>query len=131
MAKKQSPTLSQRAYMERFLARVEAKRSRPFCPVDEERLLAEMQSEDEVTRANAVRQICSCRMPWDVFYRLRKAAKRLQHDPSPLVRANALHVEEDARMVAGFEAQMERIREHEEEAASLPYKDKRNTRQRR
>ncbi|HLK55185.1 MAG TPA: hypothetical protein VKU00_01390 [Chthonomonadaceae bacterium] len=81
-----------------------------------------MQSEDEVTRANAVRQICSCRMPWDVFFRLRKAAKRLQHDPSPLVRANALHVEEDARMVAGFEAQMERIQEYEEEAASPSYK---------
>jgi len=122
MAKKQVMTPSHRAYMECFLTCVEERRSRPFCPADEERLLAEMQSEDEVTRANAVRQICSCRMPWDVFFRLRKAAKRLQHDPSPLVRANALHVEEDARMVAGFEAQMERIQEYEEEAASPSYK---------
>lgn len=122
MSNKQRLTPSTRAYMERFLDNVEMKRSQCFCQADEERLLAEMQSEDEQTRANAVRQICSCRMPWEVFFRLRKAAKRLQQDPSPLVRANALHVEEDARLVASFEAQMERIKEYEEEADAQPEK---------
>ena len=122
MSQKQHLTPSNRVYMEHFLDKVEMKRSQCFCQADEERLLAEMQSEDEQTRAQAVRQICSCRMPWDVFFRLRKAAKRLQHDPSPLVRTNALHVEEDARLVASFEAQLERVTEYEEEAEVRPEK---------
>ena len=128
MSKKQRLTPTTRAYMERFLDRVEAKRSQPFCQADEERILAQMQSEDEETRANAVREICSCRMPWEVFFRLRKAAKRLQQDPSPLVRANALHVEEDARLVASFEAQLEQVKEYEEEAEARPEKQGRRRR---
>jgi len=66
-------------------------------------------------RARAVRQICPCRMPWSVFHRLRKAAKQLQQDPDPDVRANALHIEEDARMVASMEGEMERLHEFEDE----------------
>jgi hypothetical protein len=115
-------TPSNRAYLERFLTNVEAKRSRPYCGADVERLLTEMQSDDERTRANAVRQICPCRMPGEVFHRLRKAAKRLQHDSSPMVRANALHIEEDARMVASIEGELERVREYEDrkETEALP-----------
>lgn len=65
-------------------------------------------------------------MLWEVFERLRKAAKPLQKDPSPLVRADALHIEEDARLVAGFEAQMERLREYEESEESAYRAKKRN-----
>ena len=114
MAKKLLVSPSQKEYLERHLASVERHRSQSIGEADVERLLAEMQSVDEVTRANAVRQICPCCMPWEVFDRLRKAAKPLQKDPSPLVRANALHVEEDAREVASLESLSERLAEWEE-----------------
>jgi hypothetical protein len=60
-----------------------------------------------------MRQVCSCRLPWGLFAQLRPAAKRLQHDPSPLVRANALHVEEDAKEIAALETLQEWIAERE------------------
>jgi hypothetical protein len=56
-------------------------------------------------------------MPWEVFDRLRQAAKPLQKDASPLVRANAHHIEEDAREVASLESIAERLQEWEEAAA--------------
>jgi len=56
-------------------------------------------------------------MPWPVFYRLCKAAARLKRDSSPLVRANALHIEVDARTVRGREATIERLREQDERSA--------------
>src|SRR5262249_46440447 len=93
---------SQIEHMEQLVAEVERRRS-GYAEADVERLLAEMQSPDEEARARAVREICPCRMPWEVFDRLRRAAKRLQKDPSPLVRANALHIEQDAREVASTE----------------------------
>jgi hypothetical protein len=114
MAKKQVASPSQKEYMERHLAEVERRRSQPLGEASIERILADLQSEDEATRANAVRQLCPCRMPWELFDRLRKAAKPLQKDPSPLVRANALHIEEDAREVASLEALSERLQEREE-----------------
>lgn len=52
-------------------------------------------------------------MPWAVFYRLRKAAAPLRRDPSPLVRANALHIEVDARTVRDREGTVERLRERD------------------
>ena len=104
---------------------MEKRRSQSIGEADIERILAEMGSEDEVTRANAVRQICPCRMPWEVFDRLRKAAKPLQKDPSPLVRANALHIEEDAREVASLESLSERLQEWEEGEAVEPRPDRR------
>jgi hypothetical protein len=125
MAKKQLVSPSQKEYMERHLAKVERHRSQPIGEAAIERLLADMQSEDEVTRANAVRQICPCRMPWEVFDRLRKAAKPLRKDPSPLVRANALHIEEDAREVASLESLSERLQEREEGADAVPRPDRR------
>jgi hypothetical protein len=130
MAKKQLVSPSQKEYMERHLAEVEKRRSRPIGAADIEHILANMQSEDEATRANAVRQICPCRMPWEVFDRLRKAAKPLQKDPSPPVRANALHIEEDAREVASLEALSERLQEREEAADAAPRLNRRG-RQRR
>ena len=131
MAKKPLVSPSQRDYMKRHLAEVEKRRSEAIGEADIERILAEMRSEDEVTRANAVRQICPCRMPWEVFDRLRKAAKPLQKDLSPLVRANALHIEEDAREVASLEAIAERLQEWEEGEKEVPPRPERRGRQRR
>ena len=114
MAKKQQMTRTHRAHVEHFMAKVEAERSQSCGEADVERILAEIQSDDETVRANAVRRICPCRMPWEVFEQLRKAAKPLRKDPSPLVRANAIHIEEDARRVASFEATLARVEEREE-----------------
>lgn len=114
MAKKNLSRKTRDAY-ERLIAKVEEERSQPFTEADIERILDEMGSEDEVTRAHAVRRICPCRMSPDIFYRLRKAAKRLQKDPSPLVRANAFHVEEDAKVVESIESIMEQVKDYEEQ----------------
>jgi hypothetical protein len=100
--------------MERKLAGVNARRSNPPSATDIARILAEMQSPDEQTRAHAVEQACPCRVPWDTFHQLRKAAQRLRKNPSPMVRANARHVEEDARELEALEALRERITEQEE-----------------
>ena len=111
MAKK-SWTRSERAHIEHFVQTKERERLQCISEAEIERILTGMGSEDEVTRAKAVREICPCRMPWEVFTRLRKAAQRLQRDPSPLVAANARHIEEDAKRVASFEAQAEQIQEY-------------------
>lgn len=113
---RQQLTPSRRAYMERFLDGVEKERAQARGDDDVESIFARLQSDDECTRADAVQQICPCRTPGEVFRQLRKAAKRLQHDPSPLVRANALHIEEDARKVESIEAELERARQQEEDA---------------
>ncbi len=117
------------AYMERKLACVEEKRSHPPDAADIARILAEMQSADDRVRAQAVREVCPCRMSWDVFAHVRKAAQRLRNDPSPLVRANALHVEEDAREIAALESLRERLAEHEEGVAEAVHgRDRRDKR---
>ena len=121
-----------RVYMEQFLEKVAAERAQPFTEADIAHLLTELQSADAVVRAKAVRQICPCRMPWEIFNRLRKAAKRLRHDPDPTVRAHAIHVEEDAQKVASLEKEIERMREFEEESEDEhDRRKKRRTYQRR
>jgi hypothetical protein len=109
---------SQVAYAARRLAHVEKHRGRPFGEADVARILAELQSPDEVVRAKAVRQVCPCRVSWEVFDHLRKVVQHLQRDPSPLVRAHARHVEEDAKEVRALEALWERGQETEEDADS-------------
>lgn len=113
-----------RAHIEQFLKKVDTARTQPISAALIDQLLAEMAAADPAVRANAVRQICPCRMPWPVFDQLRKVAKRLQHDPDPTVRANALHVEEDARMVASMEGEIEFLREWEDEHAQTTYGSK-------
>ena len=115
MAKRLHVPPSTFAYMERKLACMEQRRAHAPTAADLARILTAMESPDEETRARAVREVCPCHMPWDGFRQLRTAAKRLQHDPSPLVRANAYHVEEDAREIAALEALHEQIAEHEED----------------
>jgi predicted transcriptional regulator len=113
LAKRPQVAPSTLAYMERKLAGVEAQRSCPPSPAELAHVLASMQSPDEHVRAQAVRQVCPCHLPWDLFGQVRKAAQRLQHDPSPLVRANALHVAEDAREIAALEALREWLAEQD------------------
>lgn len=105
---------SQVEYGERFLQHVEERRGRPFTADDLQRILTELESPDELVRAKAVREACPCRVSWPVFQRLRKSVKRLQHDPSAVVRANAWHVEEDAREVLAFEGLRDRLGEGED-----------------
>jgi hypothetical protein len=112
--------------MERKLACVAQRRSHLASAADIEGLLAEMQSPDEHTRAEAVRQVCPCRMSWEVFGQLRKAVQRLQHDPSPHVRAQALHVEEDARELEALEALRERLAECEERLEAAAQRPRRH-----
>jgi hypothetical protein len=111
---------STQAYLERKLASVGHKRSHVPSADEIASLLAGMESPDEQVRAQAVRQVCPCRLPWEVFSQVRGAAKRLQHDPSPLVRANALHVEEDARELAALEALSAWTAEHAAGVRAIP-----------
>jgi hypothetical protein len=102
------------AYVEHFVQTIDKARSGVDWETEAARIIAEMQSADDETRARAVREICPCTMPWKVFNRLRTAAKRLQHDPNPKVAKNARHIEVDAKLVLAFEGSFERIRERME-----------------
>jgi hypothetical protein len=130
VAKKPHVSPSTLAYMERKLASVEHRRSNPPSPVDIARILAEMQSPDEEVRAHAVEQLCPCRVPWDTLHQLRKAAQWLQRDPSPMVRANARHVEEDAREIEALESFRAWITEREPGPNEAPRRSKGRRRQR-
>ena len=122
---------SQLAYAENLIAHVEERRSRPFAAADLARIQTELQSPDEVVRAGAVWQLCPCRVSWEVFDQARKIAQRMQRDPSPLVRANALHVEEDAREVLALEALWQRVQEVEEETGHPVERPRRRGKRRR
>jgi hypothetical protein len=119
MPKRPRFTPSEIEHDERLMAEVESRRASGFSEDVVQHLLADMQSADEQTRARAVRELCPCRMPWEVFDRLRSAAKRLQRDPSPLVRAEARHIEQDAREVASTEARAEHYQEYLEKEEEL------------
>jgi len=113
MAKRCPVSPSNRAHLEHFVATVALQRAQPVAEAEVERILAALAANDAVVRARAAREVCPCRMPWPVFYRLRKAVARLRRDPSPLVRATALHVEVDARSVREREAIMAALHERE------------------
>lgn len=121
MPKNERLPATQRAYMEHFIQTVEAERARPYTEEDILCIREGMASEDEQVRAKAVLAVCPCRMSWEVFYEFRKVAKRLQQDTSPLVRANARHIEEDARKVASFEAQAENLEEFETDDCNVQH----------
>jgi hypothetical protein len=122
---------STQAYLERKLASVGYKRSHAPSADEIAGLLADMESLDEQVRAQAVREACPCRLPWEAFSQVRSAAKRLQRDPSPLVRANARHVEEDARELAVLEALSAWTAEHDAGVRAIPHRvDRRGSRRR-
>ena len=59
-------------------------------------LLAELQSPDDAVRARAAGSLCPCDKGWGVFEQYVHIITRLLKDPSPDVRASALHVFHDA-----------------------------------
>lgn len=65
--------------------------------VDPVQLQADLRSSQEEARAKAVRSLCPCRSGWETFESHLDLVDRLKHDPSRLVRAQALHLYEDAR----------------------------------
>jgi hypothetical protein len=118
--RQQVVSLSTVAYLDRKLTCVEKRRSRAANTLEIGHILAQMRSPDELARAQAVRQVCPCHVPWDTYFAMRKAASRLRQDPSPLVRANAWHVEEDARELAALEALQEQLAERDERDRPKP-----------
>jgi hypothetical protein len=68
----------------------------PTLAFDFARFAHELRSPDEETRARAARNICPCRLGWDVFQQCMDLVEPLRKDPSPMVRKAALHVFEDA-----------------------------------
>lgn len=78
------------------MRRNKKERLRTARDVDLERVLAGLHSPDEVIRAQAVRSLCPCRVGYAIYECYAGEVKRLQKDPSELVRKAALHVEEDA-----------------------------------
>jgi hypothetical protein len=63
---------------------------------DMDAILRDIESPDETVRASAVRTLCPCRSGWDYFEANLPLIRQLQKDASPLVRASALHLFEDA-----------------------------------
>lgn len=101
-------------YMREKLAHVEHDRARPVTQEDVARILRDLESSEEGVIANALREVCPCRMSWEVFEHLRKPALRLRKHPSSLIRGLANHIEEDAQEVAALEAIREREIERQE-----------------
>lgn len=56
----------------------------------------DIQSPDSKVRARAVRSLCPCHAGWEVFEQNIGIVNQLKKDPCSKVRANALHVFEDA-----------------------------------
>jgi len=132
MSKSANPSASQIDYMKQKLA--EVARDRAHRPSDDEiaQILADLGSADPTIRGAALRRICPCHLEWAVFEPLRKAAKKLQKDPDPTVRALAIHVEADAEQIASLEALRDRLEEEEEGRDGWKEQErKRNKKQRR
>ena len=71
------------------------KRSR-WTPSTIEQRLPDARSPDEVVRGDVARGLCPCHVGWEVFERHVSLVFQLLKDPSHVVRAQALHVFEDA-----------------------------------
>jgi hypothetical protein len=68
----------------------------PAHEFDLHQTLSDLHAPDEATRARAARELCPCRTDWGVFEQNLDTLRRMTKDSSPVVRANALHVFEDA-----------------------------------
>lgn len=122
---------SRRQHIERGLARVERDRCRPLTEADMARLITQMSSDDEEVRAAALRRSCPCHVPWEAFELLRKPAQRLRRDPSPVVRALALHLEDDAREIAAMEAELARMRDRDDDMTDYRFRSRKGSRRSR
>jgi len=74
-------------------------------------VFAELRSPDERTRLRALHRICPCAAGYPLYEQFRGDVKRLQKDPSPRVRATAIHVEHDACEIEQIEAGLDRADE--------------------
>jgi len=74
-------------------------------------MLAQLRAPDEEARVKALHRVCPCGAGFGVYERFRGEVKRLQKDPSPRVRAAALHVEQDACLIEELEANLDRAEE--------------------
>jgi len=74
-------------------------------------LLAQLRSADEEVQVKALHRVCLCGAGFVVYERFRAEVKRLQKDPSPAVRAAALHVQQDACEIEAIEAGLDRAEE--------------------
>jgi len=68
----------------------------PEAVMDPEQTLADLSAADAATRARAARELCPCHSDWGVFEQNLDVLRQMTKDASPVVRANALHVFEDA-----------------------------------
>ena len=89
------------------------KRKRRGCRPgpDADVLLAQLRPADEEVQVKALHRVCPCGAGFVVFERFCAEVKRLQKDPSPAVRAAALHVEQDACEIEAIEAGLDRAGE--------------------
>ena len=68
-------------------------------------------SDDDRVRAKALRRLCPCHGSYELYDRYYDVIRALQKDPSPRVRAVALHLEEDAFVLESMESRRERSEE--------------------
>lgn len=115
-----------------MLARVARERRQGASQDDIPKILKDLDSVIPGDRERAVRQVCPCRMPWDVFVQLRKAVQRLRSDPDPHIREVAFHIEEDALLIEELEAlQQQSIEIDDGDAARKESQGRETSRQRR
>ena len=74
-------------------------------------LLAQLRAPDEALRVKALHRVCPCGAGFLLYEQFRGEVKRLQKDPSPRVRAAALHAEQDACLIEQLEANLDRAAE--------------------
>jgi hypothetical protein len=74
-------------------------------------LLAHLRSPDEEVLVKALHRVCPCAAGFLLYERFRGEVQRLQKDPSPRVRAAALHVKQDACLIEQLEASLDRAAE--------------------
>jgi hypothetical protein len=67
-----------------------------------------LRSPDEQARVKALHAVCPCTAGFRLYEQFRGEVRRLQKDPSPRVRAIALHVEQDAGRLEEIEATLDR-----------------------
>ncbi len=73
------------------------RKKHPACAeVDDARLTSEMRSPDDAVRGDAVRSLCPCHVGWEAFEEHVADVLGALRDSSRGVRAQALHVFEDA-----------------------------------
>ena len=88
-----------------------AKPKRRACWPDPDVLFAQLRSPDVQVRAKALHRVCPCAAGFVVYERFRGEVKRLQKDPSPRVRAAALHVEQDAYLIEELDTRLDQAAE--------------------